>query len=106
MEKLSSDAFSAIADGENDVMVSAVSAMEIATKSRKGLLAYRTSLADRFVAHRDLDLAHSIPARLDVRAETRDRFLSLRGEQFVLLLGRAPQIVQRLSTGGRRRVSR
>ena len=49
-EKLSAVARGAIANGENDVAVSAVSAMEIATKNRKGALSYRTSLADRFVA--------------------------------------------------------
>ena len=53
--KLSKQAASAIADGDNVVLVSAVSAFEIAIKDRKGALDYRTSLADRFatdvVAH-------------------------------------------------------
>lgn len=48
-DRLSRVAHDAIADGDNDVLVSAVSAMEIAIKNRKGTLGYRTSLADRFV---------------------------------------------------------
>ncbi len=40
---------SAISDGGNDVFVSAVSAMEIATKSRKGRLEYQSDLAHSFV---------------------------------------------------------
>lgn len=48
-ERLSRRAYAAIEEGESDVFVSAVSAMEIATKSRIGKLGYRTSLAGDFV---------------------------------------------------------
>ena len=47
--RLSGDALDAISDGSNDVYVSPVSAMEIATKSRKGKLAYDSDLSSRFV---------------------------------------------------------
>lgn len=47
---LSSRAFEAIAHGENTVFVSPVSAIEIATKSRKGRLEFDTPLAHDFVA--------------------------------------------------------
>ncbi len=47
-EMLSSSARDAIEDGNNEVFVSAVSAMEIATKHRKGLLEYPSALARRF----------------------------------------------------------
>ncbi|MBX9814851.1 MAG: hypothetical protein A4S12_09885 [Proteobacteria bacterium SG_bin5] len=46
-ELLSAAARAAIMDGD-DIMVSAVSAMEISIKYRKGRLPYRTSLAVRF----------------------------------------------------------
>ena len=46
--KLSSAAFSAIEDGENEVYVSAVSAMEIATKVRIGKLEVGRPLATGF----------------------------------------------------------
>jgi PIN domain nuclease of toxin-antitoxin system len=48
--KLSAAAAQAVADGENDVLVSAVSAMEIAIKDRKGALEYRTELSRNFAA--------------------------------------------------------
>jgi PIN domain nuclease of toxin-antitoxin system len=48
--KLSRNAYTAIARGDNDVFVSAVSAMEIATKSRKNKLEYESGLAHQFVA--------------------------------------------------------
>lgn len=48
--KLSDAIMTAIRDGENEVFVSAVSAMEIATKARKGKLEYDSSLAYRFIA--------------------------------------------------------
>lgn len=48
-QKLSPEAATALADEGNEVWVSAVSAMEIATKHRKGMLEYDTSLAVRFV---------------------------------------------------------
>ena len=47
--KLSAAAASAIRDGANEIFVSAVSAMEIATKNRSGKLEYTTSLATNFV---------------------------------------------------------
>ncbi len=47
-EKLSVTARDAIEDGDNEVFVSAVSAMEIATKHRKGLLGYPSALARHF----------------------------------------------------------
>ena len=47
---LSAAALRVIGDGANDAMVSVVSAMEIATKSRKGRLEYQSALADRFAA--------------------------------------------------------
>lgn len=47
-EKLSRVAAQAIADRSNDILVSAVSAMEIATKARLERLAYETPLADQF----------------------------------------------------------
>ncbi len=46
---LSRAAFEAISAGENDVWISAVSAIEIATKVRIGKMEYDTSLAGRFV---------------------------------------------------------
>ncbi len=49
-EELSKRAFEAISDGRNDVFVSAVSAMEIATKDRAGKLDYPSPLANRFLA--------------------------------------------------------
>lgn len=48
-EKLSVLAASAMRDGNNQILVSAVSAMEIATKARKGRLEYDSDLAHRFV---------------------------------------------------------
>lgn len=48
-EVLSAPAYAAIGDAANEVFVSAVSAMEIATKNRIGKLTYRTSLATSFV---------------------------------------------------------
>jgi len=48
--KLSARAVAAIYDSDNEVLVSAVSAMEIATKVRNGKLEYRTSLATDFMA--------------------------------------------------------
>jgi PIN domain nuclease of toxin-antitoxin system len=48
--KLSITAASAIRSHDNDVFVSPVSAMEIATKDRKRRLEYDTDLARRFVA--------------------------------------------------------
>jgi PIN domain nuclease of toxin-antitoxin system len=48
-QKLSPEAAAALADDGNEVWVSAVSAIEIATKHRKGTLEYDTSLAVRFV---------------------------------------------------------
>lgn len=48
-ESLSAVAAAAIVDDSNEIWVSAVSAMEIATKSRRGKLEYRTSLATNFV---------------------------------------------------------
>lgn len=48
-ENLSSVAREAIADGGNAVHVSAVSALEIATKNRTGKLEYNTLLAEAFV---------------------------------------------------------
>ena len=39
-----------ISDPESEIAASAVSAMEIATKTRKGKLEYRSSLANRFTA--------------------------------------------------------
>ncbi len=50
-EELSRPALDAIMSGENDVSVSAVSAMEIATKSRLGKFAYVTPLASEFGTH-------------------------------------------------------
>lgn len=47
--KLSDTALNIITDGETEALVSAVSAMEIATKSRKGKLEYDSALAHRFV---------------------------------------------------------
>lgn len=47
-EKLSATARDAIENGSNEVVVSAVSAMEIATKHRKGALEYPSALARRF----------------------------------------------------------
>lgn len=47
--KLSAKAFAAIRDGANDVYVSAVTAMEIATKNRLGKLEYPSTLATNFV---------------------------------------------------------
>jgi PIN domain nuclease of toxin-antitoxin system len=49
-EKLSETALEVIGDGANEVFVSAVSAMEIATKSRQGRLEYKSSLASHFLA--------------------------------------------------------
>lgn len=46
---LSRRAFDAIEDGNNSVFVSAVSAFEISTKSRKRKLEFKTSLASNFV---------------------------------------------------------
>lgn len=68
-DKLSRAAFDGIADGENEVVVSAVSAMEIATKQRKGQLEYDSSLAHRFVP--DVT-AHGF-ATLPVRCEHAER---------------------------------
>jgi PIN domain nuclease of toxin-antitoxin system len=48
-ESLSAAAAAAIADDANEILVSAVSAIEISTKSRLGKLEYRTSLATNFV---------------------------------------------------------
>jgi PIN domain nuclease of toxin-antitoxin system len=47
-DALSATARDAIIDPDNEVYVSAVSAIEIATKFRKGALEYRTSLATDF----------------------------------------------------------
>lgn len=49
-EALSAAASAAIVDDGNEIWVSAVSAMEIATKNRRGGLEYGTSLATSFVA--------------------------------------------------------
>lgn len=46
---LSTAAFDAISAQSNDVLVSAVSAMEIATKARNGKLEYHTPLATNFL---------------------------------------------------------
>ena len=48
--KLSNIAVAHIGDGSNEVLVSAVSAMEIAIKNRKGALEYQSQLAEHFVA--------------------------------------------------------
>jgi PIN domain nuclease of toxin-antitoxin system len=48
-EELSDAAREAIANGENEIFVSAVSAMEISTKNRVGRLEYPSSLADNFL---------------------------------------------------------
>lgn len=48
-EELSDAALHAITDGQNDVFVSAVSAMEVATKNRLGKLEYASPLADSFL---------------------------------------------------------
>lgn len=48
-ESLSSRAFDAISDGSIDIFVSAVSAMEIATKHRIGKLPHAAPLAAQFV---------------------------------------------------------
>jgi PIN domain nuclease of toxin-antitoxin system len=48
-QNLSPDALQKIGEGENDVFVSAVSAMEITTKDRKRKLEYDSDLARRFV---------------------------------------------------------
>ena len=47
-ENLSSTAMNLLEDAANEVLVSAVSAMEIATKNRIGRLEYQTSLATHF----------------------------------------------------------
>ena len=47
-EKLSGAALEAISDGDNQVFVSAVSAMEIATKQRINRLDYTTPMAENF----------------------------------------------------------
>lgn len=47
--RLSSDAHNAISDGENEIYVSPVSAMEITTKTRKGKLEFHSDLSSRFV---------------------------------------------------------
>jgi PIN domain nuclease of toxin-antitoxin system len=47
-DALSQRALAAISDPANEIWASAVSAMEIATKSRRGRLEYQTSLADDF----------------------------------------------------------
>lgn len=49
-DSLSTKAREAIADGSNSVFVSPVSAIEIATKSRKGKLEFESPLARDFVA--------------------------------------------------------
>ena len=49
-DRLSVIARQVIEDGSNEIIVSAVSAMEIATKSRKGTLEYPSTLARRFTA--------------------------------------------------------
>lgn len=49
-QRLSACAARLIRDGANEIFVSAVSAMEIATKHRIGKLAYPASLASGFVA--------------------------------------------------------
>lgn len=49
-EELSDAAHDAIGDGENEVFVSAVSAIEISTKNRWGKLEYPTPLADQFLS--------------------------------------------------------
>lgn len=48
-QKLSKIALEAIRNPDNDIAVSAVSAMEIATKHRKGRLEYRSPLAGDFL---------------------------------------------------------
>lgn len=48
--KLSIAAANSVRSRDHDVFVSAVSAMEIATKDRKGKLEYHTDLARQFVA--------------------------------------------------------
>ncbi|MDX2209525.1 MAG: type II toxin-antitoxin system VapC family toxin [Sphingopyxis sp.] len=48
-EKLSDAALDVMADDRNTILVSAVSVMEIATKSRVGKLEYATPFADSFL---------------------------------------------------------
>ncbi len=48
-EHLSPLALEAIGDPDNDMFVSAVSAMEIATKGRRGRLEYNSPLVDQFL---------------------------------------------------------
>ncbi len=48
-ENLSSILIEAITSGDNEILVSAVSAMEISTKQRNGKLEYQSSLATNFI---------------------------------------------------------
>lgn len=57
---LSKRALAAIEDGSNEVFVSPVSAFEIATKNRKGLLSFVSPLAHDFVAHTASDGFHEL----------------------------------------------
>jgi PIN domain nuclease of toxin-antitoxin system len=54
-ENLSVLALEAIRDADNDVLVSAVSAIEIATKHRKGQLEYDSVLAVEFTKQTELE---------------------------------------------------
>lgn len=54
-KKLSRSAFATIEDGDNDIFVSAVSAMEIATKVRKGQLDFARPLVRGFRAETEQD---------------------------------------------------
>ncbi len=58
---LSAKARDAIADGSNAVFVSPVSAIEIATKSRKGRLEFQSPLAHDFVAQTMIDGFQELP---------------------------------------------
>ena len=48
-DRLSGTALDAIGNEENEILVSAVSAIEISTKNRRGRLEYPSSLANRFL---------------------------------------------------------
>ncbi len=48
-ENLSSAVIDAITSGDHEILVSAVSAMEIATKQRNGKLEYQSQLATHFI---------------------------------------------------------
>lgn len=75
-EKLTAAAAAALADPRNEIWVSAVSAMEIATKDRRGLLGYRTSLSSRFVP--EITAQGFVP--LSVTCEHAQRAGNLQGE--------------------------